>query len=106
MNFSTVFHPQIDGQTERTIQTLEYMLRSCALDWTGNWDEYMLLVEFAYNNSWQASISMAPFEFMYGRKCRALVCWNEVGEKTVEGPELVMVTNEKVTLAKQKLREA
>ncbi|GJY11073.1 putative nucleotidyltransferase, ribonuclease H, partial [Tanacetum coccineum] len=71
LKFSTAFHPQTGGQTERTIQTLEDMLRSCALEWTGNWDEYLCLVEFAYNNSWHASIKGAPFELLYGRKCRA-----------------------------------
>ncbi|GJW76276.1 retrotransposable element Tf2 [Tanacetum coccineum] len=68
-----------DGQTERTIWTLEDMLRSCALEWTGNWDEYLCLVEFAYNNSWRASIKAALFELLYGRKCRAPIYWNEVG---------------------------
>nr|GEX15606.1 putative reverse transcriptase domain-containing protein [Tanacetum cinerariifolium] len=63
-----------DGQSERTIHTLEDMLRSCALEWTGNWDDYICLVEFAYNNSWHASIKCAPFEMLYGRKCRALIC--------------------------------
>ncbi|GJW08488.1 putative reverse transcriptase domain-containing protein [Tanacetum coccineum] len=66
--FSTAFHPQTDGQSERTIQTLEDMLRACALEWTGSWDEYLCLVEFAYNNSWHASIKAAPFELLYGRK--------------------------------------
>nr|GFB26415.1 reverse transcriptase [Tanacetum cinerariifolium] len=71
LKFSTIFHPQTDGQSERTIQTLEDMLRSCALEWTGNWDDYICLVKFAYNNSWHASIKCAPFEILYGRKCRA-----------------------------------
>nr|GFD23619.1 retrotransposon protein, putative, Ty3-gypsy subclass [Tanacetum cinerariifolium] len=71
LKFSTAFHPQTDGQSERTIQTLEDMLRSCALEWTGNWDYYICLVGFAYNNSWHASIKCAPFEMLYGRKCRA-----------------------------------
>nr|GFB23362.1 putative reverse transcriptase domain-containing protein [Tanacetum cinerariifolium] len=66
LKFSTAFHPQTVGQTERTIQTLEDMLRSCALEWTGNWDDYICLVEFAYNNSWHASIKCAPFEMLYG----------------------------------------
>nr|GFB85240.1 retrotransposon protein, putative [Tanacetum cinerariifolium] len=61
LKFSTSFHPQTDGQSERTIQTLEDMLRSCALEWIGNWDNYICLVEFAYNNSWHASIKCAPF---------------------------------------------
>nr|GEV01528.1 retrotransposon protein [Tanacetum cinerariifolium] len=74
LKFSTIFHPKIDGQTEQTIQTLEDMLRSCALEWTGNWDEYLCLVEFAYNNSWHASIKAAPYELLYGRKCRAPIC--------------------------------
>nr|GEW16035.1 retrotransposon protein, putative, Ty3-gypsy subclass [Tanacetum cinerariifolium] len=95
-----------DGQTERTIQTLEDMLRSCALEWTGNWDEYLCLVQFAYNNSWHASIKGAPFELLYGRKCRAPICWNEVGERVIEGLKLVKVTNEKVAIAKEKLKEA
>ncbi|GJY78997.1 DNA helicase [Tanacetum coccineum] len=77
LNYSTAFHPQTDGQSERTIQTLEDMLRCCALEWTGNWDDYLCLVEFAYNNSWHASIGMAPYEMLYGRKCRYPICWNE-----------------------------
>nr|GEV37386.1 retrotransposable element Tf2 [Tanacetum cinerariifolium] len=66
LKFSTTFHPETDAQTEGTIQTLEDMLRSCALEWTGNWDEYLYLVEFAYNNSWHASIKAAPYELLYG----------------------------------------
>nr|GFC48289.1 putative reverse transcriptase domain-containing protein [Tanacetum cinerariifolium] len=81
---STAFHPQIDGQSERTIQTLEDMLRSCALEWTGNWDDYIYLVEFAYNNSWHASIKCAPFEMLYGKKCHAPICWDQVGERVIE----------------------
>nr|GFD42755.1 putative nucleotidyltransferase, ribonuclease H [Tanacetum cinerariifolium] len=65
LKFSTAFHPQTDGQSERTIQTLEDMLHSCALEWTGNWDDYVCLVEFSYNNSWHASIKCAPFEMLY-----------------------------------------
>nr|GEW29956.1 retrotransposon protein, putative, Ty3-gypsy subclass [Tanacetum cinerariifolium] len=95
-----------DGQSERTIQTLEDMLRSCALEWTGNWDDYICLVEFAYNNSWHARIKCAPFEMLYGRKCRALICWVQVGERVIEGPEMIEVTNEKVVIAKEKLKEA
>ncbi|KAD3639978.1 hypothetical protein E3N88_29201 [Mikania micrantha] len=106
LKFSTAFHPQTDGQSERTIQTLEDMLRACALEWTGNWDGYLCLIEFAYNNSWQASIGIAPFELLYGRKCRAPVCWEQVGEKIIEGPELVQITTEKVTIAREKFKEA
>nr|GEX96136.1 retrotransposon protein, putative, Ty3-gypsy subclass [Tanacetum cinerariifolium] len=85
--------------------TLEDMLRSCALEWTGNWDEYLCLVEFAYNNSWHASIKAAPYELLQGRKCRA-PCWNKVGERVIEGLELIEVTNEKIVVAKEKLKEA
>ncbi|GJV45105.1 putative nucleotidyltransferase, ribonuclease H [Tanacetum coccineum] len=106
LKFSIAFHPQTDGQSERTIQTLEDMLRACALEWTGSWDEYLCLVEFAYNNSWHASIKAAPFELLYGRKCRAPICWDEVGERLIEGPELIEITNEKVAVAKEKLKEA
>nr|GFA35864.1 retrotransposable element Tf2 [Tanacetum cinerariifolium] len=106
LKFSTAFHPQIDGQSERTIQTLEDMLHSCALEWTGNWDNYICLVEFAYNNSWHASIKYAPFEMLYGRKCRASICWDQVGEYVIKGPEMNEVTNEKVAIAKEKLKEA
>nr|GFB12332.1 putative nucleotidyltransferase, ribonuclease H [Tanacetum cinerariifolium] len=84
--------PFTDGQSERTIQTLKDMLRSCALEWTGNWDDYICLVEFAYNNSWHASIKYAPFEMLYGRKCRAPICWDQIGERLIEGPEMIELT--------------
>nr|GEX57966.1 retrotransposable element Tf2 [Tanacetum cinerariifolium] len=106
LKFSTSFHPETDGQTERTIQTLEDILRSCALEWMGNWDEYLCLVKFAYNNSWHASIKAAPYELLYGRKYRASICWNKVDERVIEGPELIEVTTEKVAVAKEKLKEA
>ena len=79
--FSTAYHPQTDGQSERTIQTLEDMLRSCALDFGGSWDEQLPLVEFAYNNSYQASLQMPPYEALYGRKCKSPIHWNEVGDR-------------------------
>ena len=67
LTMSTAFHPQTDGQSERTIQVLEDMLRACVLDHNGSWEEHLPLVEFAYNNSYQASIQMAPYEALYGR---------------------------------------
>jgi len=70
LNLSTAFHPQTVGQSERTIQTLEDMLRACAIDYTGSWDHNLPLVEFAYNNSYHSSIDMAPYEALYGRRCR------------------------------------
>ena len=69
LTMSTAFHPQKDGQLERTIQILEDMLRSCVLDHKGNWEKHLPLVEFAYNNSYQASIHMAPYETLYGQPC-------------------------------------
>nr|GEV05851.1 retrotransposable element Tf2 [Tanacetum cinerariifolium] len=76
------------------------------LKWTGNWDDYICLVEFAYNNSWHASIKCAPFEMLYGRKCRAPICWDQVGERVIEGSKMIEMTNEKVAIAKEKLKEA
>ena len=77
------------GQSERTIQTLEDMLRACVIEFKGSWDTHLSLMEFTYNNSYQSSIGMAPFEAFYGRKCRTPVCWDEVGERRLIGPELV-----------------
>ncbi|GJV86091.1 reverse transcriptase domain-containing protein [Tanacetum coccineum] len=80
LNLSTAYHPQTDGQSERTIQTLEDMLRACVIDFENGWDRHLPLVEFSYNNSYHTSIKAAPFEALYGRKCRSPVCWAEVGE--------------------------
>ncbi|GJV98388.1 putative reverse transcriptase domain-containing protein [Tanacetum coccineum] len=80
LDMSTAYHPQTDGQSERTIQTLEDMLRACVIDFGGSWDRHLPLVEFSYNNSYHASIKAAPFEALYGRKCRSRVCWSEVGD--------------------------
>ncbi|GJR86722.1 putative reverse transcriptase domain-containing protein [Tanacetum coccineum] len=80
LDMSTVYHPQTDGQSERTIQTLEDMLRACAIDFGKGWVNHLPLVEFSYNNSYHASIKAAPFKALYGRKCRSPVCWTEVGE--------------------------
>ncbi|KAJ0780941.1 putative nucleotidyltransferase, Ribonuclease H [Helianthus annuus] len=74
LNLSTAYHPQTDGQTERTIQTLEDMLRASVIDFGGSWDSHLPLIEFSYNNSYHSSINMAPFEALYGRKCRSPVC--------------------------------
>ncbi|KAD4888602.1 hypothetical protein E3N88_20675 [Mikania micrantha] len=81
INMSTAYHPQTDGQTERTNQTLEDMLRSCVIDFGGSWDIYLPLVEFSYNNSYHTSIKCAPFEALYGRKCGSPVCWSEVAAR-------------------------
>ncbi|GJT53601.1 putative reverse transcriptase domain-containing protein [Tanacetum coccineum] len=81
LDMSTAYHPQTDGQSERTIQTLEDMLRACAIDFGKGWVNHLPLVEFSYNNSYHASIKAAPFEALYGRKCRSPVCWTEVGSQ-------------------------
>ena len=94
--FSAAYHPQTDGQLERTIQTLEDMLRLCVLDQPGSWDQYMPLVEFAYNNSFHVSIGMAPYEAVYGWKYHSPLCWHESGEASVLGPDLVAETTEKI----------
>ncbi|GKF09383.1 putative reverse transcriptase domain-containing protein [Tanacetum coccineum] len=86
---STAYHPQIDGQSKRTIQTLKDMLRACAIDFGKGWVNHSPLVEFSYNNSYHASIKAAPFEALYGRKCRSPVCWAEVREVQLTGPEIV-----------------
>nr|GEU29596.1 putative reverse transcriptase domain-containing protein [Tanacetum cinerariifolium] len=77
LDLSTAYHPQTDGQSERTIQTLEDMLRACAIDFGGNWDTHLPLVEFSYNNSYQSSVKYAPFEALYGRKCQTPIAWAE-----------------------------
>ncbi|GJR58654.1 putative reverse transcriptase domain-containing protein [Tanacetum coccineum] len=80
LDMSMTYHPQTDGQSERTIQTLEDMLRACVLDFGGSWDVHLLLVEFSYNNSYHSSVRCTPFEALYGRKCRSPIMWAEVGE--------------------------
>ena len=100
---SIAFHPQIDGQSKRTIQVLEDMLRACVLDLKGSWEEHFPLVEFAYNNSYQASIQMEPYEALYGRPCRSPICWTEVGERFITGPNLIRDTFEKVDLIRKRL---
>ena len=106
LTMNTAFHPQTDGQSERTIQVLEDMLRACVLDHKGSWEENLPLVEFAYNNSYQASIQMAPYEALYGRPCRSPLCWTEVGESSITGPNLIRDTFEKVSLIRQRLLTA
>ncbi|GJW96700.1 putative reverse transcriptase domain-containing protein [Tanacetum coccineum] len=86
---STAYHLQIEGQSERTIQTLEDMLGACVIDFRKGWVNHLPLVEFSYNNSYHASIKAAPFKALYSRKCRSPVCWTKVGEAQILGPELI-----------------
>ena len=106
LTMSTTFHPQKNGQSEMTIQVLEDMLRACVLDLKGSWEEHLSLVEFAYNNSYQASIQMAPYEALYGRPCRSLICWTKVGEHSITRPDLIRDTFEKVDKLQKRLLTA
>ncbi|XP_073222472.1 uncharacterized protein [Cicer arietinum] len=106
LRLSSAYHPQTDGQTERTIQTLEDLLRACTLDNRGSWDDLLPLVEFTYNNSYHASIGMAPYEALYGRKCQTPLCWYQDGENLIVGPELVQQTTEKVRQIQERMRTA
>ncbi|KAI3676284.1 hypothetical protein L1987_85889 [Smallanthus sonchifolius] len=106
LDLSTAYHPQTDGQTERTIQTLEDMLRACVIDFGGNWNSHLPLIEFSYNNNYHTSINMAPFEALYGRKCRSLICWNEIGEAQITDPELIQETTDKISLIRDNIRVA
>ncbi|KAD2393182.1 hypothetical protein E3N88_40159 [Mikania micrantha] len=80
LDMSTTYHPQTDGQSERTIQTLEDMLRACGVDFGKSWETHLFLVELSYNNRYHTSIMVAPFEALYDRKCRSPICWAEVGD--------------------------
>ncbi|GJR68389.1 putative reverse transcriptase domain-containing protein [Tanacetum coccineum] len=106
LDMSTAYHPETDGQSERTIQTLEDMLRACVLDFGKNWDRHLPLVEFSYNNSYHTSIKAAPFEALYGRKCRSPVCWAEVGDAQLTGPTIIHETTEKIVQIKSRIQAA
>ncbi|GKC18509.1 putative reverse transcriptase domain-containing protein [Tanacetum coccineum] len=106
VNMSTAYHPKIDGQSERTIQTLEDMLRACVIKFGKNWNQHLPLVEFSYNNSYHASIKAAPFEALYGRKCRSPICWSEVRDSQLTGPKLVRDTIKKIVQIKNRLLTA
>ncbi|KAM2491167.1 hypothetical protein PS1_042866 [Malus domestica] len=104
--YSTAYHPQTDGQSERTIQTLEDMLRSSVMQFGDSWHDRLDLMEFAYNNSFHSSIGMSPFEALYGKACRTPLCWSEVGERILEGPEIVDETTQNIQVIKSNLKVA
>ncbi|GKA76521.1 reverse transcriptase domain-containing protein [Tanacetum coccineum] len=106
LDMSTTYHPETDGKSERTIQTLEDMLRACVIDFGKGWEKHLPLVEFSYNNSYHASIKAAPFEALYGRKCRSPVCWAKVGDVQLTGPEIIHETTEKIVQIRQRLQAA
>ena len=104
LNFSSAYHPQTDGQTERTNQILEDMLRACALKYGTSWDKSLPYAEFSYNNIYQASLKMSPFEALYGRKCRTPLHWSETGESQVFGPEILKEAEQQVQIIRDNLR--
>jgi transposase InsO family protein len=103
---SSAYHPQTDGQTERVNQILEDMLRACVLQYDKHWDKCLPLAEFSYNNSYQASLKMAPFEALYGRRCRTPLSWSQTGERKIFGPDLVNEAEEKVRIIQANLKIA
>ncbi|GJX34034.1 putative reverse transcriptase domain-containing protein [Tanacetum coccineum] len=106
LDMSTAYHPKTDGQSERTIQTLKDMLQACVIDFGKGWERHLPLVEFSYNNSYHASIKAAPFEALYGRKCRSPICWAEVGDVQLTGPEIIHETTKKIVQIRQRLQAA
>ncbi|GJW13519.1 putative reverse transcriptase domain-containing protein, partial [Tanacetum coccineum] len=104
LDMSTTYHPETDGQSERTIQTLKDMLRTYVLNFGKNWDIHLPLVEFSYNNSYHTSIKAAPFEALYERKCRSLVCWAEVGDAQLTGPAIIHETTKKTVQIKSRIQ--
>nr|GEU87181.1 putative reverse transcriptase domain, ribonuclease H-like domain, aspartic peptidase domain protein [Tanacetum cinerariifolium] len=103
---STTYHPQTDRQSERTIQTLEDMLRACVIDFGNGWDKHLPLAKFSYNNSYHAIIKAAPFEALYGRKCRSSVCWSEVIDAQLMGPKLIREMTKMIVQIKNRLLAA
>ena len=104
--YSTTYHPQTDGQSERTIQTLEDVLRSSVLQFGDAGHKRLDLMEFAYNNNFHSSIGMSPFETLYGKSCRTPLCWSEVGERVLVGPEIVEETTQNIQVIKANMKAA
>ncbi|GKA19348.1 putative reverse transcriptase domain-containing protein, partial [Tanacetum coccineum] len=106
LDMSTAYHPQTDGQSERTIQMLEDMLHAYVMDFGSSWDHHLPLVEFLYNNSYHVSIKAVPYEALYGRKCRSPICWSKVGDSQLTGPELIREMTKKIVQIKNRLLTA
>ncbi|KAI3795059.1 hypothetical protein L1987_37703 [Smallanthus sonchifolius] len=105
-NVSTAYHPKTDGQSERTIQTLEDMLRACIIDFGDSWDSHLPLAEFSYNNSHHTTIGMPPYKMLYGRRCRTPVFWGEIGQKELGSLEVVRETSERFGQIKARMKAA
>jgi hypothetical protein len=106
LNFSSTYHPQTDGQTQRTNQVLEDMLRACALKHGGSWDKSLPFAEFSYNNSYLASLKMAQFKALYGKKCRTPLYWSEIGESQLFGLEIIKEVERQVQVIRENLKVA
>jgi transposase InsO family protein len=106
LDYSSAFHPHTNGQTERVNQVLEDLLRACVLTYNTDWEKSLPYVEFSYKNSYQASLKMAPFEALYGRKCRTPLMWSEVGERTFFGPATIVEAEENVAKVRENLKIA
>jgi hypothetical protein len=106
LNFSSAYHPQTDGQTDRTNQILEDMLRACALQDQSGWDKRLPYEEFSYNNIYQASLKMSPFQALYGRSCRTPLQWDQPGEKQVFGPDILLEAEENIKMVRGNLKTA
>jgi transposase InsO family protein len=104
--FSSAYHPQTDGQTERVNQILEDMLRACALQCRRSWDKSLLYAEFSYNNNYQESLKMVPFEMLYGRRCLTLLFWSGAGEWKVFEPDILQEAEKQVRMVRENLRVA
>jgi hypothetical protein len=103
---SSAYHPQTDGQTERVNQILEDMLRACVMEYPGNWDKNLSWAEFSYNNSYQESLKMAPFEALYGRQCRTRLNWIKPGDKAIFGSDIVVEAKATVRRIQENLKAA
>jgi transposase InsO family protein len=104
LNFSSAYHPQTDGQTERTNQILEDMLRACALQDQSGWDKRLPYAEFSYNKSYQACLKMSPFQALYGRSCRTPLQWDQPREKQVFGPDVLLEAEENIKMVQENLK--
>ena len=106
LSFSTAFHPQSSGQVERVNQILEDMLRACVISFDMDWEKCLPFAEFAYNNSYQSSFKKAPFEILYGRRCRTPLNWSETGGRQLFGPDLIQEAEVQVRIIRENLKTA
>src|ERR1043165_7030993 len=106
LSFSTTFHPQSSGQVERVNQILEDMLRASVISFRKNWQKSLPFAEFSYNKSYQSSLNMAPFEFLYGRRCRTPLNWSKTGERQLFGPDMIKQAGDQVCIVCDQFKAA